>query len=103
MLIECSGFMYKHQYLFHGTHYFKTWMFCIIFKFRLLFVSHILVCTCAVRDPIHKTVCGWLLAKNGSDTSDLRGESVPSTQHKVKRQLILCLNTKLMWHKWGVN
>jgi len=25
MLILCSGFMYKHQCLVHGTYNFKTW------------------------------------------------------------------------------
>lgn len=76
-----------------GSRYtqFQNLRLCIIFKFRLLFVSHIVIFTCAAREPLHKSVCGWPLAKKSLGNPDLRGESVTSTQHKVKRRLFLCL------------
>jgi len=72
---------------------FQTLILGIIFKLRLLFVSHFVICTVHVQHgnlSIRLSVAGRLLI-TGLDTSDFSGESVTSTQHNVKRHLILCL------------
>ena len=66
---------------------FQNLILGIIFKLKLLFVSHFVICTVHMQHgnlSIRLSVAGRLL-KTGLDTSNLSGESVTSTQ------LILCL------------